>query len=410
MGIPVGFPEKKRGGYVMDYLVYLVYPLLAVALLWGSSLKKRGEWNEEVFSLRQMKAMQGFIALCILLHHCGQKTSASWIDQRYYVPGLDFFVPIGYILVSFFTFASGYGLYKSFHTKPHYLEDHFFRKRVVPILGIGYTVCLVYLAVRLALGEQVTGQKLLWYLTGLKLCNPNSWYVYIMPLFYLAFFLAFRFIKDERKALAAVLLFTIAYQLLGASIDHNDWIMRGEWWYNSIHLFVVGLFVAKHETAILEHLKKHYVRYLVLGILGVLLFTGFTQFAKSFFSYYGENWGAPDKVLRRIICLISEILVSSSVVFTAYLIGMKLRIGNRFLAFLGRMTLEFYLIHGVFVELFCYSFAGELPSLYYIRNNGLFVLVVFALGLPSAMLLKKVGDLFRLSPSKAVPPEQGTEK
>ena len=379
----------------MNYAVYAVYPLMLAALLWGSKRFKKGEWNDEAFSLRQMKAIQGFVALCIMLHHCGQKTSASWIDKRYYTPGLDFFVPIGYILVAFFTFSSGYGLYKSFKTKENYLKNHFIRKRILPIILVGYVVGLIFLAARYFLGERITGKKLLWYLTGAKLSNPNSWYVYIIPLFYLCFFLAFRFIKNEKVAIFAVLVFTVAYQWLGVSIDHNDWVMRGEWWYNSIHLFVVGIFFARHEEAIVSHIKRHHALYLILGIVAVVVFTVFSEIARSIFSYYGENWNAPDKVLRRVLCLISEILASSSVVFTAYVTGMKLRVGNRFLAFMGTITLEFYLIHGLFTEMFCYSFEGKLKSLYYIKNPALFVLVVFALGLPSAVLLKKGGDLIK---------------
>ena len=115
-------------------MIYAVYPLMLLALLWGSRISKKGRWNDEAFSLRQMKAIQGFTALCIMLHHCGQKNSASWIDKKYYVGGLEFFVPSGFILVSFFTFCAGYGLYKSFKTKPGYLENGYFRKHIIPII------------------------------------------------------------------------------------------------------------------------------------------------------------------------------------------------------------------------------------------------------------------------------------
>lgn len=376
-------------------MIYAIYPIMLVALLWGSKRFKKDEWNEEAFSLRQMKAIQGFVAICIMLHHCGQKVSASWIDKRYYKPGLEFFVPIGYILVTFFTFSSGYGLYKSFKTKENYLKNHFILKRIVPIVALGLVTKLIYLAVRYSVGEPISGKKLLWYLTGAKLCNPYSWYVYIIPLFYLCFFFAFRFIKDEKKALFAVLVFTVAYQVLGTCIDHNDWVMRGEWWYNSIHLFVVGIFFARHEKKIVEHIKKHHAAYLVLGILSIVAFTILSEFAKRHLSYYGETWNASFKVLRRIGCLISEILVSSSVVFTAYVTGLKLRVGNRFLDFMGTITLQFYLIHGLFSELFTYAFEGKFKSLYYIKNPLLFVFVVFALGLASAVILKKGEDLIK---------------
>ena len=379
----------------MDYLVYLIYPILIVILLWGGKLFRRGTWNDEAFSLRQMKAMQGFIAILIMLHHCGQKRSASWIDKRYYVPGLEFFVPIGFILVAFFTFCSGYGLYKSFKAKENYLNNKFIVKRILPIVILAYVVNWIYYPVRVLLGEKMTPKLTIAYLTGAKLCNPYGWYVIVIPFFYLCFFLAFRFIKSEKTALLTVLLFTVAYQVLGASVDHNDWWMRGEWWYNSIHLFVVGIFFAMHEEKIVVHLKKFYPLYLILGIASIYGFNAYRNFAGYAFSYYGETWNASFKVLRRLATLSSEILLSSSVVFEAFMIGLKLRIGNKFLDLMGKITLEFYLIHGLYSELFNYNFEGKARSLYYIRNSALFVLVVFVLGLISALILKKAGDLLR---------------
>lgn len=43
--------------------IYIVYPIILVVLLWGTKFKKIGSFNEEAFSLRQMKAIQGFVAL-----------------------------------------------------------------------------------------------------------------------------------------------------------------------------------------------------------------------------------------------------------------------------------------------------------------------------------------------------------
>jgi len=384
----------------MNYLVYLVYPILIITLLWGCNLARRGNWNDEAFSLRQMKAMQGFIAILIMMHHCSQKRSASWIDKRYYVPGLEFFVPIGFILVTFFTFCSGYGLYKSFKAKENYLNNKFILKRILPIVILAYVVNWIYYPIRVLLGEKMTPQLTLAYLSGAKLCNPYGWYVIVIPFFYLCFFLAFRFIKNEKIALLAVLLFTVAYQVLGASIDHNDWWMRGEWWYNSIHLFVVGIFFAMYEEKIVAHLKKFYILYLILGLVAIFAFREYRAFASARFSYYGETWDAPDKVLRRLVTLSSEVLLSSAVVFETFMVGLKLRIGNRFLDLMGKITLEFYLIHGLFAELFNYNFDGKARSLYYIRNSFYFVVVVFVLGLVSALILSAFKRTSRISASK----------
>lgn len=101
-------------------MIYLVYPLMTALLLWGAKPYGKGNWNEEAFSLRQMKALQGFFALCIMLHHVGQKTCANWLSPQLIIPGLELFVPFGYYFVGFFLFCSGYGLYKSVHVKPSF--------------------------------------------------------------------------------------------------------------------------------------------------------------------------------------------------------------------------------------------------------------------------------------------------
>ncbi|MCR4793194.1 MAG: acyltransferase [Lachnospiraceae bacterium] len=366
-----------------------MYPLLIAALLWGSRLSKKGEWNDSAFSLDQMKALQGFFAVCIMLHHIGQQTCAPWLDPSIITPGLELFVPFGFYMVGIFMFCSGYGLYVSYKTKPGYLEKSFILYRVLPIVFTGYVVTLIFFAARLLLGEKMGPKQAFWYLSLAKLCNPNGWYVLIIPIFYLAFFLAFRFCKKEKTAVLAVLAFTVVYQLIGTAIDHNDWWMRGEWWYNSVHFFVIGIFFARHEDKIVAHLKKHFVLYLVLSFVLMFLLYGVAEFTRGFASYYGENWGAPDKILRRRVTLCSEILASSAFVFFVFISCLKLKIGNRFLKFMGGITLEFYLIHGLFIGLFGRSMDG-LNGIYHIQNVFLHVLAVFALGTLSAAGLSRL--------------------
>jgi membrane-bound acyltransferase YfiQ involved in biofilm formation len=347
-----------------------------------------GVWNEDAFSLEQMKAVQGFTAVCIMLHHIGQQTCASWLDPKIVKPGLEVFVPIGFYMVGIFLFCSGYGLYVSYKTKADYLKG-FIVRRILPVVFSGYVVNIIFLIVRILLGEDMSGGKLIWYLTCAKLCNPNGWFVLIIPIFYFVFYLAFRFCKKERNAVLAVLAFTVFYQLLGTAINHNDWWMRGEWWYNSIHFFIIGIIFARHKDRITEHLKKHFVLYLILSYVLIFVLYLFSDVARSYISYYGENWGAVHTIARRRLTLFTEICASFVFVFFVFHLGLKIKIGNKFLKFMGSMTLEFYLIHGLYVGLFGRSFDG-LKSLYHIDNVFLYVLVVFALGVPSAFVLSRL--------------------
>ncbi len=373
----------------MDYLIYAIYPLLLIALLWGAKFSGRTNWNDGFLSLNQTKALQGFCAVCIMLHHAGQKTCAPWHDPRVIVHGLDLFVPIGYLFVGVFLFCSGYGLYKSYKTKPGYLSD-FLGRRVLPIVLAYYTTGYFFVIVRVLMGEPLWPFGTLAYILGIRMGNPNAWYVAVLPIFYFIFYLSFKKIKNENKAILLVFIGMFLYTLAGTIVDHNNWWMCGEWWYNTGHLFCLGLLMARYEKSIVTHVKKHYWLYLVLAIIAVPFFYSLSEIAQGVLSYRGEEFGANFKVLRRWGCLITQMASSTAFVCQVFLIGMKVQIGNKFLAFMGKITMEFYLLHGLFIELFGYSFLDYEPSIYYIRNVTLFVLVVFIPSIPLSLFWQKL--------------------
>ena len=374
----------------MDKLVYLYYPLVLVLLFWGSKWMGRGQWNDGYFSLSQSKAWQGFFAVCILLHHTAQKTCAHWLPKRYIIPGLEFFAPIGYFFVAVFFVCSGYGLYRSWKTKENYLHG-FVKKRVLPLVVTFYVTELLFLAVRLIMGEKMSTQQIIYDVIGLQQANPNAWFVMALPIFYMAFYFSFRLFKKEALALTSLTVLILCWVLIGCACDHNDWWMKGEWWYNTALFFPLGLFFAKFEQRIVTGVKKHYVIYMVLAVvLGYGLYR-WSEITQNTFSYYCE-WvpSLGERTLRRFVCAFSQHAAALPFVFFTIMLGLKVRIGNKALRFMSGITLEFYLIHGLFVDLFGFNFFDVLPSLYYIKNVFLYVLVVAACALPSALLLRKV--------------------
>ncbi|MBR3906114.1 MAG: hypothetical protein IKJ51_10475, partial [Clostridia bacterium] len=198
----------------MEKLVYLFYPMALLLLLFGSKWYGRKQWNEEAFSLGQSKAWQGFFAAMIMLHHVGQKTCASWLDRRWpRMPGLELFVPIGYYFVAFFLLCSGFGLYKSWKKKENYLQG-FVKKRVLPLVITFFVTDWVFILVRLALGEKMDLTKVIYYITGIQQPNPNAWFVIALPVFYLAFYMCFRFIRKEGLALFATTFLVLLWVLI----------------------------------------------------------------------------------------------------------------------------------------------------------------------------------------------------
>ena len=96
----------------------------------------------------------------------------------------------------------------------------------------------------------------------------------------------------------------------------------------------------------------------------------------------------PESRLGKWAVVMTLIYVLLILVFFLFMVTMKIQIGNKLLAFFGGLTLEFYLIHGLFVELFGYSFLDITKSLYYIRSVPLYVLVVVACSVPATVLFK----------------------
>ena len=89
--------------------------------------------GHNLMSVRKSKNILGLFSILIMMHHLGQKTSASWVPAIVRQRGLEFFVPIGYLLVSFFFFCSGYGLIKSMRSKEEYFKG-FLVKRLNRVL------------------------------------------------------------------------------------------------------------------------------------------------------------------------------------------------------------------------------------------------------------------------------------
>ena len=73
------------------------------------------------------------------------------------------------------------------------------------------------------------------------------------------------------------------------------------------------------------------------------------------------------------------------------MLGMKIKVGNVAIKFLGRFTLETYLVHPLFIQIFGFAFMrDDAKPVLYIQNQFLYVLAVTAISVPIAFLFNKV--------------------
>lgn len=359
------------GGNIM--LVYLYYPLLLLLLFFGARVCKKGEWNEDVLSFGTTKAFLGFCSIIIIFHHCSQRLCAPWLAPFRIVHGLDAFVFVGYLCVAVFFFCSGYGMFTASKSKEGFWNK-FFVKRILPVIIPATIIWLVFFVIEKY--KKVHIEKPLWINT-----YDYIWYIPALICMYLVFYLSFRIIKNEKAGIAVLIAGVVLYSVVCFLFS------PGTWWYNTHHLFAAGVITARKKDKIISGLKKGYVPLIVI-------MTVITALAFAWASYYYQlitaMGGQYNDLAHGITELFGQKISALTFVILVVLIGMKIKIGNKVLSFLGTITLEIYLVHPLFVQLFGFAFVNESGKpLYHIQNQFLYLAAVILPAIPIAWFLHK---------------------
>lgn len=374
--------RPERNSTVEALLTVALQGALIGALIMGTERLPRGAWNDRPLSLAQAKALQGLLALCIVFHHCAQKVFFDRVRTGYSFCGLELMALIGFAFVGYFFFCSGYGLYQSCQNKPDYL-DGFLRRRALPLILIYYACNTAYLVGRLAMGETFGALRLVWLLFGLELANPNAWFVVMLPLMYLLFYVSKRGCSDEALVTRRLFLGTGAIVLVGmaATMAHvgvaRYGVFLGKWWYNTAILFPMGYLFGQKEAESWARMRENYLRQVACA---AALFFGCFLLALLFGMVFPF---AP-------LALVLESLSAIGFTWGLLLFSLRRRATGGFLSFYGGLTLELYLMHGFFVNLFYQPFYDKGTGILTISSLPIYILLVLACGTVLALLFKQV--------------------
>ena len=125
----------------------------------------------------------------------------------------------------------------------------------------------------------------------------------------------------------------------------------GHWWFLSSHLLIVGMLYSLYEEKFVNLFKKN--KLVVIILLGcVFLFCQIIQ-------QVGMLTGFSIWILRQPLCLLTNVIF----VIIVLALFMIFQIGNRALKFLGEISLELYISHGLVFML--------LKNKYFYINNDL---------------------------------------
>lgn len=282
-----------------------------------------------LFDLAHTLPLRGILATLVVLGHLDTVVSA----QTKILMPFHMATPA----VAVFFFMSGYGLMLSFSKKGgSYLQNFILKASIKLLIPLLVTTCL-YQGLLFILGDFSIKKILIDLASGIETPLIHSWYVYALFLFYLLYYIVFKYNNELKKwtGLILILLMLIYYVVIRYILNWPFY-----WWITCM-AFPMGLFYSRHEDKIKMVLKDNYwgILPIIIALLSIKLLSGM------YTPFFAE---LPYILLGPIIAII--------------LYRIPLPIKNKTLNFLGSLSFEIYLTHGIFEMLLHASF--ESPYVY----------------------------------------------
>lgn len=292
-------------------------------------------------SKSETSSLKGILVCMVLISHLSARVSlfsASLLGTL--------FSAFGYLAVSFFFFLSGFGLYERYRQSGAAYMKTFFGKRILPYYAMCCFVILIYLIRDLLLTGTTDYIVLAQSFFFGKTIVDMGWYLQAQLLLYVLFFLVFRFAKRDQILWVTVLaaLYCGACAIAGLATT----------WYEAVICFPLGMLCAREKTAILRQagsLKKTLLQLLLLlPVFLVVLLLGNKQILP--------------EPLRICVKMVSCVAFAGLVLLAAA----QIKTENPVTAFLGKYSLEIYVLQGLFLY-------GLRPV---IHNDWLYIAAVLA--------------------------------
>ena len=274
-----------------------------------------------VFTKEWSFVLKGILAILIVLHHISTHREL-WCpeDTSWYVYIFDQLIPLSPIFVGMFFFFFFYGVMTSFNrTQGEYIKTFLikrFSKVLIPWLTLS-VICLLIIKLWLHPDFNIWVRCLTFFITGKSFLL--GWFIPVLIMFYLFFYLLFRFFPNKIAVYALLLVVTIIslyFRLRGFGIH---------WWTSNL-CFPVGVLYACMEKYIPNISEKY--RYLCFNLLNLLVMGLIIVIASG-------HYGLTQLVLSLACCVL--------LVWYSYLHQIKKP--GRILSFLSNISYELFLVH-----------------------------------------------------------------
>lgn len=371
----------------MIKIIFLILPFLIMLL---------PNRDYDLMSKEDTLAFKGIFSIVVILHHVSQ------IENT--IPYIHHFANFGMYAVSFFFFISAYGMTKQVKLNREKYLKGFFKKRFLKLLLPIFVVTVLHIVVNILVfkSEYTLNSIFNIYKNGSSLIN-NGWYLNSILVIYLIFYISFKMTKNQNLSYIIFTILTISYILVLKNIGF------GIWWYNSMIGMIFGMYFEIFEGKIKKILNTHiYKLLLILSVWTFYFWNNKEADLVSFFSSFGIYSNYP--IVQNLICfnfIVMVILISKKINFRDIVIHKSfyykktksigeydvnfivkssrfyskfVLIRNRLLSFLGKISFEMYMIHGLIMSLLSI----------YLKANIVYLLTLFGL----TILLSYILNMF----------------
>lgn len=315
---------------MLDILIVVIFAIIIIPKIGKESEKSQS------LDVSSSTSLKGISSIAILFNHF-----TGWFLN--FGPIMFLCVHWGTQVVAVFFFLSSYGLYQKYGGKR--LTISFLLKRFLKIF-VSYWICeLLYCVVsvflHISIKTAITFKNIVFAFFGLVEKSEiveNAWFVTAIVVMYIIFFACSNLFPKIRLSIK-ILVVSLLFVLLTQSR-----------WVSGFAAFLLGIVIAENEETFRKLLSKRCVICLIVSLI-IIAITVILKFK-------GQS------IENGLIMDIADYISSIFVPLTVYIIVTKIRIGNRITNFLGKVSYEIYLIHGLAIRISFEVFGLEKPIMF----------------------------------------------
>ena len=365
--------------------LYICLAVLGVILFAGSSIRPVSD--AAFFDRVSSKEIQGALAVFIIFHQTVVALKANGEAGD-----MEFFYYYGILAVAFFFFSSGFGLLKRRMTDENYLKG-FMKRRIFTVL-VPFFICN-YIYLTDALLNNIIFRKSFGFgevilsFFGIFLVNNEMWFAVEIMILYVVFRLVFAKIKKPLTGIIIMTCVVLVMMTVGLFSGHSttgimSYWFKGEWWYNTIFMFPIGMLYAYKEEQINKVIKKAFASILIASSILFIIMDHIHRNLISISIYWTEDY-KPHHILDKLTGLGQETLFELIFLILVITLMSRIKIGNPVIKFFGKISLEVIMLNYLMID--------KLYFLYTMYGIGLYLPAVVTGTIVSASLVYLVKNI-----------------